>query len=208
MWSDAVFLVKHVVIVIFFLIVWLIKVLHLLLCPAWSVSGRRFHCIHTVVVIILVIRWWFLRFLWRRMVFSALLLELILLSFWLRCFYLFLTREMTITDKKGTWWFNDRNNLKEKLLFFSLLFTANNDSKRLKIINIKCQCLIYWTSVDTHFSRGFCHFLHWTVILFRARALPLPPPTFTCTKQKEDDLNILFLAIWMQFIKSFFLAQM
>lgn len=106
-WLDVIgcclFLVKHVVIVVIFLVVWLIKVLHLLLCPAWSVSGRRFHCINTVVVIILVIRWWFLRFLRRRIFFFGLLSELIRLSFWLCCFYLFLPSEWLQLIRKGTW---------------------------------------------------------------------------------------------------------
>lgn len=35
---------------------------------------------------------------------------------------------------------------------------------------------------NTYSAHRFCHFLHWAVLVFRARALPLPPPAFTCTK--------------------------
>lgn len=64
---DRFALIEHVVVIVF-LIVWLVEVLHLLLGPAWPVTGQSVHWTQAVAVIILVIRWWFLRLLQRRMI--------------------------------------------------------------------------------------------------------------------------------------------
>lgn len=38
----------------------------------------------------------------------------------------------------------------------------------------------------THSADRFCHLLHWTVLILRARALPLPPSAFSCKFTKPE----------------------
>ncbi len=60
---------------------------------------------------------------------------------------------------------------------------------------------------NTHSAGRFRRFLHWTVILFRARALPLPPPAFTCTGQKNKWPKHSPSAMWVWFVLLFFYQE-